>query len=157
MSQPVFDITVTREIAAPPERLYDLLTDLSRVGELSPEAVSARWVEGDGPAVGARFKGRNKLGRFVSWTTVCTVRQAEPGRRFVFETSAPSRTTWSYTFEPVAGGTRVTEAMTKDHEQPAPIRALQRLAGVSDRQAHLRSGMTTTLANLDRLAATVSS
>ena len=146
-STPAFDISVTREVAASPEAVYALIADVTRVGEHSPETVSAQWVEGTPTEVGARFKGRNKLG-FLSWTTVSTVVTAEPGRRFVFETSAPSRTTWSYVLEPTAGGTRVTESMRKDGGQPAPIRVLQRLAGVRDRHAHLHAAMTTTLQRL---------
>lgn len=51
------------------------------------------------------------------------------------------------------GGTRVTESMTKDEEQPLPIRVLQRFVGrVTDREAHLRAGMEQTL---ERLAETL--
>lgn len=148
-TQPVFHIAVSRDVAAPPDVVYALITDLTRVGEHSPETVSAWWVEGDSAGVGARFKGRNKLG-FMSWSTVSTVIAAERGRLFSFATSAPSHTTWTYTLEATACGTRVTETMRKDGEQLGPIRAMQRLAGVRDRHAHLQAGMTTTL---ERLAA----
>ena len=77
-------------------------------------------------------------------------RDRESAARFSFSTSAPSRSTWTYTLEPIPDGTRVTETMRKDGDQPGPIRAMQRLAGVRDRQAHLAAGMTTTL---ERLAA----
>ena len=149
ITQPVFHIEVSRDIAAPPDDVYALLTDLNRVGQHSPETVSASWLDGGSVGVGARFRGRNRLG-LLCWSTVSTVLAAEPGRRFSFVTSAPSRTTWTYTLEPTTGGTRVTETMRKDDEQPGHIRALQRLAGVRDRRAHLDAGMTTTL---ERLAA----
>ena len=145
---PAFDLTVSRVIPAEPQALYAIVTEVGRMGELSPETRSTQWVEGDGPVVGARFKGRNKLG-WLSWTTIATVTEAEPGARFAFEISPPSRTTWTYTFEAVPGGTRVTESMRKDSDQPAPIRLLQRLAGVRDRREHLRAGMTTTLERLE--------
>lgn len=147
-AEPVFHIAVCRDVQASPETVYDLITDLTRIGEHSPETVSASWIEGDSAAVGSRFKGRNKMG-FLTWTTVSTVLAAEPGRVFSFSTSS-SDTTWTYTLEPVPHGTRVTETMQKDGDQPGPIRVLQRLAGVSDRHAHLRAGMTTTL---ERVAA----
>ncbi|MDO9457832.1 SRPBCC family protein [Nocardioides sp.] len=150
--QPAFAVAATRHVAAPPEAVWSLVADVTRVGEHSPETVRARWLTGSPAAVGATFEGRNRLG-FLTWSTVATVTAADPGRRFAFTTSAPSLTTWTYTFEPAAGGTLVTESMRKEHPQPAPIRWLQRLAGVRDRAAHLEAGMTTTL---ERLAATVS-
>lgn len=149
---PALSVTVTREVAAPPDDLYALVTDLGTVGDRSPETLSARWLSGSGE-VGSTFKGRNRLG-FLTWSTVSTVTEAVPGTRFSFTTSAPSRSTWTYTFEPVDGGTRVTESMRKDDRQPAPIRWMQRLAGVRDRSAHLEAGMTTTLERLASAATT---
>ncbi|MFA6574734.1 MAG: SRPBCC family protein, partial [Nocardioides sp.] len=87
---PAFDLTVSRVIPAEPQALYAIVTEVGRMGELSPETRSTQWVEGDGPVVGARFKGRNKLG-WLSWTTIATVTEAEPGARFAFEISPPSR------------------------------------------------------------------
>ncbi len=58
--------------------------------------------------------------------------------------------TWRYTFAEVDGSTVVTESVTQQRPTPAPIRFLQRRAGVTDRSAHLRQGMETTL---ERLAA----
>ena len=96
---PEFDITVTRVVPADPQVVWDYLTDVSHMGELSPENTESRWLDDD-RAVGARFKGRNKL-KWLSWTTVATVTAWEPGRLFSFESSAPSRTRWSYALEPV--------------------------------------------------------
>ena len=43
--------------------LYDLVSDLPRMGEWSPENTGGKWVNGAaGPVVGARFKGSNKSG-----------------------------------------------------------------------------------------------
>ena len=50
--------TVERHIDAPPDVLYDLVTDVRRMGEWSPETVEADWIGGaSGPEVGARFRG----------------------------------------------------------------------------------------------------
>ena len=73
-------------IAASPQRIYDLVTDVAGMGRLSPECTGGRWLDGaTGPAVGARFKGSNKRG-FVRWSTTNTVVAAEPGVVFSFET-----------------------------------------------------------------------
>jgi hypothetical protein len=72
-------VEVSRTIKAPAELLYDMLSDLPRMGEWSPENRGGRWVNGaTGPAVGARFKGRNRKG-WARWSTDATVVTAVPG------------------------------------------------------------------------------
>ena len=102
----------TIQIQAPPEKVYDMITDVTRMGEWSPETVRAEWVGGaTGPAVGARFKGHNKLG-LARWSTTPTVRVADPGKEFTFETGKPGKeaTRWTYRFMPKDGGTALTES-----------------------------------------------
>jgi uncharacterized protein YndB with AHSA1/START domain len=102
----------TIHISAPPEKVYALVTDVTRMGEWSPECRRAEWIGGAiGPAVGARFKGHNKLG-IVRWSTTPTVKVADPGREFTFETGKPGKedTRWSYRFAPSDGGTELTES-----------------------------------------------
>jgi len=102
----------TIQIQAPPEKVYDMITDVSRMGEWSPETVRAEWVGGvTGPAVGARFKGHNKLG-LARWSTTPTVKVADAGKEFSFETGKPGKeaTRWTYRFVPKDGGTEVTES-----------------------------------------------
>lgn len=102
----------TIQVQAPPEKVYDMVTDVSRMGEWSPECRRAEWLGGaTGPAVGARFKGHNKLGLF-RWSTTPTVKVAEHGKEFMFETGKPGKeqTRWTYRFEPQDGGAQVTES-----------------------------------------------
>ncbi len=41
---------------ATPEDIYDVIADVTRMPELSPEVVECRWLDGaTGPEVGARF------------------------------------------------------------------------------------------------------
>ena len=70
--------------------------------------------------VGDRFDGTNKRGR-ARWITECVVTASDPGRRFAFDVRkigartplVPGRiASWAYDFEPVEGGTRVTETWT---------------------------------------------
>lgn len=106
--------SVTVHMAVPPDRVWDLVSDVTRIGEFSPETFEAQWVGGaTGPEVGARFRGhvkRNGKGP-VYWTT-CTVIACEPGREFAFGVGAPGRplNTWRYVLQPTPDGTDVTES-----------------------------------------------
>jgi len=100
------------QIDAPPEKVWALVSDVTRMGEWSPETVKAAWIDGaTGPAVGARFKGSNKRG-ILRWSTKCTVVACEPGKEFTFVvgTAENPATRWSYQFAPTAGGTEATES-----------------------------------------------
>lgn len=98
-------------IDAPPETLYAMISDVTRMGEWSPETRTCEWIEGaTGPAVGARFKGSNKRG-ILRWSTKPTVKVADPGKEFTFDTGKPGKedTRWSYKLSPSDGGTDLTE------------------------------------------------
>ena len=145
-------VTVERTIPASPEALYDIVTDVSRIGEMSPECRSAEWVgKTQGPTVGAKFKGTNELGD-SKWSTKPTVTAAEPGQIFEFKVPMGFGPTWRYEFHAVDGGTRVVESVRQAKPSPWFIRRAQKKAGVTDRAANISSGMETTLANLERLA-----
>src|SRR5215207_1441816 len=73
--------TVT--IAAPAETVWDMVADVTRMGEWSPECYACRWIgKRRGPVAGARFAGFNKRG-WVRWVTTNEVVEAERGRAFV--------------------------------------------------------------------------
>jgi uncharacterized protein YndB with AHSA1/START domain len=102
-------------IDAPPERLYDMVADLECMGQWSPECQRVEWTDGSrGPSEGATFVGHNKGGPMglMKWSRHGRVVTADPGRVFSFATEEGGResTLWSYRFEPVDGGTRVTES-----------------------------------------------
>jgi len=138
-------VSVARVIEAPADIVYDLLSDVTAMGQYSTENTGAVWLGGaTGAAVGARFKGTNAIGS-TRWSTKPTVIAADRGHRFEFVVPGRSGATWTYTFDPVQGGTKVTESMRQDRPSPLPIRFLQRRAGVTDRAEHLRTAMTTTL------------
>ena len=73
---------VTLTIAASPEEVWDLVSDVTRIGEFSPETFEAAWTHGaTGPAVGARFKGhvkRNGVGP-TYWSPCTVTKCVEPG------------------------------------------------------------------------------
>jgi uncharacterized protein YndB with AHSA1/START domain len=133
-------------MAAPPERVWDLVSDVTRIGEFSPETFEAEWLDGaTGPAVGAKFRGhvkRNEKGP-IYWVT-CTVMVSEPGREFTFGTAGKTEplNVWSYRLEPNDGGTDVTESFTLANKPL--LRLYWALLGWA-RGPTNRNGMRTTL------------
>ncbi len=96
---------VTEHIDAAPEKIYELVSDVRRMGEWSPECMRGEWLDGaTGPAAGARFKGSNKRGPF-RWSTKPKVVTAD-GHEFAFVVTHRGRdmTKWSYQFAPAARG-----------------------------------------------------
>lgn len=148
-------VSVTTTIAAPAEVVYDLISDITRMPEFSPENIRGEWLGGaTGPAVGARFKGTNKLGS-TTWSTKPTVTAAERGRQFAFKVPRSSGAEWTYELTPNGGVTVVTESMVQAKASPLLIRWLQRRAGATDRAANLRDAMTTTLERVASAATAV--
>jgi uncharacterized protein YndB with AHSA1/START domain len=106
---------VTLHIAAPPEKVWGLVSDITKMGEYSPEVFEAEWLGGaTGPAVGARYRGhvkRNEMG--PTYWTVCEVTECVPGEVFEFAVVMRDRklNVWRYEFAATAdGGTDVTES-----------------------------------------------
>ncbi|WP_371530833.1 SRPBCC family protein [Streptomyces sp. NBC_01283] len=117
--------TVSRSILvqAPPQSVYEQVSQPALMGRWSPENLGATVPGGDVPAsVGLVFEGHNKRGPF-RWTTRCTVTKAEPGQRFAFRVHAigvkrprlrAPIASWEYRFEDSGGATKVTETWTDD-------------------------------------------
>ena len=114
MSNKQFDHdSVSLHMAAPAQDVYELVADVTRTPEFSPEILSCRWLDGaTGPAVGARFAARNKVPKRPAWTNKPVVTVVDPGRTFAFERTEPFGGTvrWTYEFEPDGAGTMVTES-----------------------------------------------
>jgi uncharacterized protein YndB with AHSA1/START domain len=150
--------SVSIDIAAPPETVYALVSDITRMGEWSPECRACRWARGaTGPTVGARFKARNKGRRGPPWFNTPTVTVADPGREFAFNRSGPGigSYTWRYRLEPTATGTTLTESYDADPPVPKLMSSLtEKWVGTSDRDADLHAGMTTTLQRIKAAAET---
>lgn len=139
------------EVDASPTALYDVVSDVRRMGEWSPECRRCEWIgAATGPAVGARFKGSNQRG-VARWSTKPRVVVADPGREFAFVTGHLGRdmTKWSYRFEPTPGGTKMTESFEMLRDMPWYFRLADRLLmGVKDRKADLETNMGETLRRL---------
>lgn len=140
-------ISVARDIAAPPDAVFELVTDLCRMGEWSPENEGGEWIDGaTGPALGAKFNGKNRHGD-KTWTTTCTVTSYEPPSAFAFDvTSGPfAISTWAFYITSTETGCRVVQSATERRNRV--IKKLGNMvSGVSERNAHNRSNMEATLA-----------
>lgn len=148
-------ISVSREIAAPPEQVYAMVSDLPRMGEWSNENAGGSWLGGaTSAAPGARFRGRNRNGvRVWKILVTVTVTDAESGRRFGFRVSLGPVpiSQWRYGVEPTQAGCRVTESWRD--LRPGWFVPIARVAtGVADRPAHTEAGMALTLERLGAAA-----
>ena len=153
MRQELTTDTVERYIEATPEALYDLIADVTRTPERTPDIARCEWLDGaTGPAVGARFKSINEHGRGPKWSNKPVVTVADPGREFSFTRTEPFAGTilWRHRFEPEGTGTRVIES----YEVIKPVTIvgwfiIDTLYGMKDRQTEMRASM---VASLDRVA-----
>src|SRR4051812_14358173 len=125
---------VSAEMNAPPERVWSLVSDVTRMGEWSPVCRRCEWVgESTGPAVGVRFIGYNRQtgGR---WSRECVITASDPGHEFSFHPLFRRReaTRWRYRFEPIPTGTRVIESY-EVLAVPRWLRTMQTLPGMAVR------------------------
>jgi len=134
------------DVAAPPDAVYRLVSDIGTMPDWAAEVTSCRWVgRRIGPLVGRRFVGFNRNGRF-RWFTLATVTDADPGREFAFHVHGIAR--WSYLIEPGPTGCRVTERMWDARSWVMRRVVGPLVTGVTDRASHNSANM---VSSLDRL------
>lgn len=134
--------TVKVEASASPEQVWEVLTDVTRVGEWSHECQGAQWLTGEGATVGARFRGRNRAG-VMRWSRACTITEVEPTKRLVYRTKGGvfgDATEWTFDLEATAGGCRVVQRY-KVLSLPRAVEwmILKMVPRHSDRSAALRA------------------
>jgi uncharacterized protein YndB with AHSA1/START domain len=139
-------------VGAPPETVWALLTDFSRMPEWSPELVRMLPLKPGGLRVGQWYLGINRR-KFVVWPTRSVVAAVEPGRRLVWDTRS-SGAQWIWELSPDGEGTRVV------HRRPVPrgttlaskVMAPLLLGGNDEHADELEQGMATTVARLKAAA-----
>jgi hypothetical protein len=146
---PTPSATSTIDIAAPPEQVYALLTNLDSLAELGEEVYAHRWIgKATSATIGAKFRGSNKNG-FHRWGTTATITDAQPAGRFGFDVGfGPVPVShWQYEITPVPGGCQVTES-TWDR-RPRWFTPIGRMStGVKDRSDHNQKSIEGTLRKL---------
>jgi uncharacterized protein YndB with AHSA1/START domain len=143
--------TVSVVVAASAEKVWQMISDVGRMGAWGQETSSAEWVGGaNGPAVGARFRSHGK-----GWphrSTIVEVEVADPGKSFGFATVAGRhRQHWTYTLTPCDGGTRVAETRTMPTPPSYPVYAFRRILK-RDAGGSFEDGMRSALERLKALA-----
>jgi len=152
---PVVEVTVS--IDAPVGAVWDLVTDINIAARFQDEFQKAEWLD-DGPALGARFIGRNRMGD-QTWETTSTIVAFQPGEmfRWAVEDVDNPVATWTFELIPEDNGTRLifhrivgpgrsglTWAIKQDPDHEEEIIAL--------RDAQHRTHMTAVLQGIKALA-----
>jgi hypothetical protein len=132
------------DIAAPPAQVWALVTDLPRMASWSPQVVKT-FVKGP-VQLGTRTLNVNRRGLLV-WPTRAKVVRFEPHREFAFRVK-DNFTIWSFTLEPTATGTRLTQRReTPDGISDISVRLTKvALGGQEQFRSELLDGMRQTLA-----------
>jgi hypothetical protein len=97
-------------VDAPLDRVWELVTDINLPARFSNEFRGATWID-DGPAMGARFVGRNWHKAMGEWETVSIINRFEPMREFgwcVTDVDEPS-STWWFELEQQPDGVRLSQ------------------------------------------------
>ena len=104
------------DIAAPVAHVWEMVSDVRRMSEWSPQVTSTRLRAGfDHIALGTQFTNRNANGEAV-WTTHGEIVRFDPEREMAFRIEE-NWLIWSFTLEPTVDGTRLTQR----REQPDGI------------------------------------
>lgn len=141
-------------IAAPPQQVWERVSDVRRMPEWSPHVVSSRLRADHDLGLGAQFTNLNRIGE-LEWTTHGEIVRFDPPREIAFRI-AENWVIWSFTVEAVPGGTRLTQRrQTPDGISDYSLDLTDRhLGGQAAFTELLRDGMRKTL---DRIKAAAES
>lgn len=108
--------------SAPPDAVWQVIADVTRIGEWSAECRSARLRRGaTAPAPGVRFRGWNRSGPWL-WTRSCVFTAVDPPWHLAWRTVGlwghVDCTEWQITLEPRDGGTRIVQTYDVVHVAP---------------------------------------
>ncbi len=141
-------IVASVEVSAPREAVWQVVSDVRRMPEWSPE-LRRLLVLGSGQVrVGTTLLGVNRRG-WVVWPTTSKVTRLEPGRVIAWRTRE-SGATWTYELDETPGGTRLTgrrdlPAFTIGTTVLGPV-----IGGAAGHDHELAAGLRTTLERIAR-------
>lgn len=147
MPQPPLPISATVDIAASPERVWELVGDVTRMPEWSPELRRLRVVGRSPVRVGSTLLGLNRRG-LVAWPTSSTVTRLDPGRAVAWRTRE-SGATWTYELTGTGSGAGSGTRLTARRDLPAFTAGTTLLGpvigGAAGHDRELADGLRTTL------------
>lgn len=116
MSQVQKSARLEVEVDATVQQVWEVVSDVTRIGEWSHECRSARWLGScDGPVPGVLFRGRNRAG-WARWSRTSQIVVVDPPRELVWRTVPtrlfPDSTEWRIRLEPRGGGTLITQSFS---------------------------------------------
>jgi uncharacterized protein YndB with AHSA1/START domain len=97
---PVVEVSVS--IDAPVKAVWDLVIDINLPARFQDEFQEAEWLD-DGPRLGARFVGRNRMGD-QTWETTSTIVAFQPGALFRWAVEDVDNPVATWTFELIHEG-----------------------------------------------------
>ena len=145
-------IEQSTEIAATPERVWSIVSDLKRMGEWSPQCRKV-IVRGGTVKLGAKTINVNKRGLLV-WPTTAKVVRFEPNKQIAYRI-AENHTVWGFEITPTDTGVRLTERREAKNGQTTKVSStLVDLAfgGNDSFEAELAEGMRETLVKIKAAA-----
>ena len=114
---PLFEMRADLHVQATPDEIYDIVSDLPRSGEWSPECQGGEWVSGEPSAAGSVFRGENLRSNEVvawaplirgTWHTECRITAADRGRTFrwmmLSHAGSDQESVWGFDMEPAGDG-----------------------------------------------------
>lgn len=149
MNQPL-PISASVEVHATPEDVWEVLSDVSRMSEWSPECRKILVLGRPKRGAGTRLLGLNRRGWAV-WPTTSRVIRFEPARAVAWRTRE-SGATWTYELEPSRTGTTLTGRRELPSYSAGTRLMAPLIGGAQGHDQELADGIRTTL---DRIKATV--
>jgi uncharacterized protein YndB with AHSA1/START domain len=150
-------VEVELVVAAPADRVWELVTDINLPARYSSEFTGAEWLDPPGP--GARFVGRNQHAALGAWETTSWVTRFEPRQAFAWAVSDPQEpsATWWFTMEEADGGIRLRQG---GRMGPAPSGLSIAITAMPDKEERIvarrleewRKNMLATLEGIKTLA-----
>lgn len=140
------------DVAAPPEKVWSLVSDLPRLAQWSPQVLRS-WTKGKAPiAQGTYLTNINHRGLLV-WPTHSKVVRFEPVREIAWKIKE-NGTIWSFVLEPTDAGTHLVQRREAPNGLSEVSLSLtdKFMGGQALFQAELQQGMRHTLAQVKALA-----
>lgn len=141
-------------VAASPEAVYDLVSNITRTGEWSPVCTSCWWDDvAEAGRLGAWFTGHNEVPE-STWETRSQVVAADRGREFAWVVGQ-GFVRWSFLLEEEGEGTLLTETWSFLPEGLAMFadKYGDRAADeIEDRTRQAHAGIPRTLAAIKQIA-----